>query len=126
MREIGFRRRLLDSFHFYLFIPPSQIEVQPIRWSARISAKAKGGLSFSVVDHLRWVRKQIFDMAIAEGHIQLNPALLLFTPKQAKKPVRRVMTIAQVQLSLGALGLRKRLIAKLALLAAMRPARFSR
>jgi len=60
-------------------------------------------------------------MAIAEGHIQLNPALLLFTPKQAKKPVRRVMTIAQVQPCLGAVGLRERLIAKLALLAGMRP-----
>ena len=60
-------------------------------------------------------------MAIAEGHIQLNPALLLFTPKQAKKPVRRVMMIAQVQPCLGAVGLRERLIAKLALLAGMRP-----
>src|SRR5579863_796213 len=40
---------------------------------------AKGPkLSFSVVDHLRWDLKQIFDMAIAEGLIKLNPASMLF------------------------------------------------
>jgi hypothetical protein len=42
--------------------------------------KTRAGLSFSTVDHLRWDLKQIFDMAIAEGHIVRNPALLLFTP----------------------------------------------
>lgn len=31
-------------------------------------------LSFSVVDHLRWDLKQIFDMAVAEGHVERNPA----------------------------------------------------
>ena len=31
-------------------------------------------LSFSVVDHLRWDLKQIFDMAVAEGYLQRNPA----------------------------------------------------
>ncbi len=78
-------------------------------------------LSFSVVDHLRWDLKQIFDMAVAEGHIRLNPALLLFTPKEAKKPIRRWMTIKEVQICFGALNLRERLIAKLAILAGMRP-----
>jgi integrase len=78
-------------------------------------------LSFSVVDHLRWDLKQIFDMAVAEGHIRLNPALLLFTPKEAKKPVRRSMTMKEVQIYFGALELRERLIAKLAILAGMRP-----
>src|SRR5437867_9830604 len=33
-------------------------------------------LSFSVVDHLRWDLKQIFDMAVAEGIVERNPALL--------------------------------------------------
>ena len=81
----------------------------------------KDGLSFSVVDHLRWDLKQIFEMAVAEGHIRLNPALLLFTPKEAKKPVRRYMKVNEVRLCFGAVGLRERLIAKLALLAGMRP-----
>src|SRR5580658_10237939 len=87
-----------------------------------LDLKAKrDGLSFSVVDHLRWDLKQIFDMAVAEGHVERNPALLLFTPKNAKKPVHRAMTIQEVQLCFGALDLRERLIAKLAILAGMRP-----
>ena len=45
-------------------------------------------LSFSVVDHLRWDLEQVFDMAVAEGHILLNPALLLFTPKIGRASCR--------------------------------------
>jgi integrase len=78
-------------------------------------------LSFSTVDHLRWDLKQIFDMALAEGHIVRNPALLLFTPKEAAKPERHFMTIAEVQTCFRVLGQRERLIAKLAILAGMRP-----
>jgi integrase len=83
--------------------------------------KANSGLSFSVVDHLRWDLKQIFDMAVAEGLIVRNPALLLFTPREAAKPVRRVMDMREVQLLFGVLDQRERLIAKLAIMAGMRP-----
>ncbi len=31
-----------------------------------LDAKAQSGLSYPVVDHLRWDMKQIFDMAVAE------------------------------------------------------------
>jgi len=86
-----------------------------------LDLKASVPLSFSVVDHLRWDLKQIFDMAVAEGQVERNPALLLFTPKAAKKPVHRAMTIKEVQICFGALDLRERLIAKLAILAGMRP-----
>jgi len=78
-------------------------------------------LSFSTVDHLRWDLKQIFDMAVAEGHIVRNPALLLFTPKEARMAQREVMTAAEVQTCFCVLGPRERLIAKLAILAGMRP-----
>ena len=86
-----------------------------------LDAKAADGLSFSVVDHLRWDVKQIFDMAVAEGCVQRNPALLLFTPRDAKRPARRVMTMKEVQICFGALERRERLIAKLAVIAGMRP-----
>jgi integrase len=82
---------------------------------------SKGGMSFSVVDHLRWDLKQIFDMAIAEGLIKLNPASMLFTPKEAKRPIYSVMTIEQTSVVLRSLGTREKLIAKLAILAGMRP-----
>ena len=105
---VSFRDRELTGFR--------RDELQAV-----LDRKAKDGLSFSVVDHLRWDMKQIFDMAIAEGHIRLNPAVLLFTPRDAKKPIRRVMTMKEVQICFGALDHRERLIAKLAVIAGMRP-----
>jgi integrase len=79
------------------------------------------GLSFSVVSHLRWDLKAIFDMAVAEGLVVRNPALMLFTPREATKPVRRVMTIEEVQKAFAALHGRERLIVKLAILGGFRP-----
>jgi integrase len=78
-------------------------------------------LSFSVVDHLRFDLRQIFEMAEAEGQVDRNPARLLFTPKEAAKPVRRAMTMKEVQTCFSVLDQRERLIAKLAVLAGMRP-----
>jgi integrase len=77
--------------------------------------------SFSVVDHLRWDLKQIFDMAIAEGLLKLNPAALLFTPKSAKRPTRKIMSLEEVQRGFRVLEERECLIAKLAIVAGMRP-----
>jgi integrase len=78
-------------------------------------------LSFSTVDHLRWDLKQVFDLAMAEGLLVRNPAMLLFTPKDAAKPVRKVMNIKEVQMLFGALDQRERLVVKLAVMAGMRP-----
>jgi len=77
--------------------------------------------SFSVVAHLRWDLRQMFQMAVAEGRVERSPALLLFVPKSASKPRRSVMTIAEVQKLFEVLAPMERLIAKLALLAGMRP-----
>jgi hypothetical protein len=60
-------------------------------------------------------------MAVAEGLVQRNPALLLFTPKGAAKRERRVMTMKEVQLCFSVLNDSERLIAKFATLAGMRP-----
>jgi integrase len=78
-------------------------------------------LSFSVVDHLRWDLTQLFDMAVAEGHWQRNPASLLFTPRECKRAVVRVMTVEDVRRMFRVLEVRERLVAKLALLSGMRP-----
>jgi hypothetical protein len=78
-------------------------------------------LSFSVVDHLRWDLKQIFDMAVAEGYLRRSPAALLFTPRECKRGAPRVMTVEEVRLLFSVLDVRERLIAGLALLAGMRP-----
>jgi integrase len=60
-------------------------------------------------------------MAIAEGVLRLNPAALLYTPKETKRPVYRALSVAEVPVVLAALGQRERLIAKLAILSGMRP-----
>lgn len=86
-----------------------------------LDGKVRAGLSFSTVDHLRWDLKQIFDMALAEGHLARNPALLLFTPREAPRADRRAMSIEDVQRCFGVLGQRERLVVKLAILAGMRP-----
>lgn len=86
-----------------------------------LDQKTEAGLSFSLIDHLRWDLKQMFEMAVAEGCIQRNPAALLFTPQEAKRPIRTSMTVQQVITCLSVLDQRERLIVKLAILVGLRP-----
>src|SRR5262245_11496996 len=90
---------------------------------AFLDRKGASGLSFSVVDHLRWDLKQIFGMAVAEGFIVRNPAQLLFTPRECPRAQTRIMDMEEVRTLLFShlFGLRERLILLLALLAGMRP-----
>jgi integrase len=88
---------------------------------AFLDRKGAAGLSFSTVDHLRWDLKQIFEMAVAEGVVNKNPAQLLFTPRVCPLPATRILTIEEVRKLFLALGLRECLIARLAVLAGMRP-----
>jgi len=113
----------IDRIGFHLLTAYRDRELRSFRRDELqdlLDAKATK-LSFSVVDHLRWDLKQIFEMAEAEGKVERNPARLLFTPKEAAKPVRRAMTIEEVKQCFAVLDARKRLIAKLAVLAGMRP-----
>lgn len=86
-----------------------------------LDAKTQSGLSYSVVAHLRWDLRQVFRMAVQEGHILRNPAELLFIPRDARRPEHTVMTLKEVQLCFAALERRELLIVKLAILAGLRP-----
>lgn len=86
-----------------------------------LDGKSAAGLSFSVVDHLRWDLNQIFGMAVAEDVIRKNPAALLFTPGDAKRGQRLVMNIEEVKRCVAVLDFRERLIVQLAIIAGMRP-----
>lgn len=88
---------------------------------AFLDEKGAAGLSFSIVDHLRWDLKQIFEMGVSEGLIERNPAKLLFTPSEAKVGERLVMTLEEVKKCLMVLDLRERLVVQLAIIAGMRP-----
>lgn len=78
-------------------------------------------LSFSVVDHLRWHLRAIFELAISEGAADRNPAASLFTPKCKPGRERRELTVADINAIFEVLDLRERLAVKLALLEGMRP-----
>jgi integrase len=86
-----------------------------------LDRKAKAGLSFSSVAHLRWDLKQVFRMAVAEGYIGRNPAELLFTPRECPRPATREMNIEEVNKLLSVLDLREQPIARMAIIAGMRP-----
>lgn len=104
-----FARRPLSSFR--------RVELQDY-----LDAVAARGLSFSTVDHLRWDLRQIFDMAVAEEYLPKNPAALLFTPKEAGRGgPKKIMSPADVQLLLSALGSRETILARLVLIEGIRP-----
>jgi integrase len=86
-----------------------------------LDEKASSGLSYSVVAHLRWDLRQIFRMAVAEGHILRSPAELLFIPREAKRPEHTSMNMEEVQKCFAVLEQRERLILKFAILAGLRP-----
>jgi integrase len=86
-----------------------------------LDRKTAVGLSFSTVDHLRWDWKQILGMAVAEGNLYKNPAILLFTPRQTRRTSKPVMTRQDVMLLFSVLEPRELLICMLATIAGMRP-----
>ena len=58
---------------------------------------------------------------MAEGYIQGDPTPALFTPKEAKTGIARVMTRKEAEQHINALDLRERVIDHLALFTGMRP-----
>lgn len=60
-------------------------------------------------------------MAIADGLINCNPARSLFTARRAHPDPGRIMTREEVLMGLAKLGLRERLIWKLAVFGGLRP-----
>jgi integrase len=86
-----------------------------------LEQKAARGLSFSLVDHLRWDLRTIFRLAVQDRLLPSNPAETLFTPRTVSQPSRRMLSPAQIQQILAVLGVREQLIVRLALFSGMRP-----
>jgi integrase len=76
---------------------------------------------FSMVDHLRWDLTSIFDLAVAEKVLTTNPAKKLYTPSTAKKGACPVMTASDVEMALGAVEFREKVILHLAIFSGLRP-----
>jgi len=88
---------------------------------AFLESKADEGLSFSVVDHLRWDLSAILEMAVAEKVIASNPGTRLYTPKHAPKGITRAMSVDEVNTALGAVQLREQLLLQMAIFSGFRP-----
>ena len=86
-----------------------------------LERKAETGLSFSVVDHLRWDLSSMFDMAVSEKVVGFNPTASLYTPRSAKRSGSPTMSVEEVELALGAVEFREKVILRLAVFAGMRP-----
>src|SRR5262245_24776462 len=61
-----------------------------------LERKATSGLSFSLVDHLRWDLRAIFRLATQDRLFTHNPAEMLFTPRRLAPPARRVLCVASI------------------------------
>jgi hypothetical protein len=76
----------------------------------------------SVVDHLRFRLRSIFELALSEGVVHRNPAVRLFTPRDCRAGRDRlVLTPEQAVTMIGALDIREKVIARLATWEGMRP-----
>ena len=67
-----------------------------------LERKTNSGLSFSMVDHLRWYLSSIFVLAIAVKVVDASPATRLYTPKAAPKGITRAMSIDEVKIAVSA------------------------
>lgn len=87
-----------------------------------LDSKAAAGYSFSVVDHLRWDLRAIFEMAVDEGYVDRSPARRLYTPLSVKQsPAKRILAAEEVTKCLSVLDVRETLIVSLAIFSGMRP-----
>jgi hypothetical protein len=71
-----------DRIRTHLMADLGAIQIQSVTHDLLqryLEQKAGRGLSFSVVDHLRWDLRAIFRLAVQEGLRSANPADLLFT-----------------------------------------------
>ncbi len=79
-------------------------------------------LSTSVVSHLRFRLRSIFELALSEGAVDRNPASTLYTPKQCRPGrERRVLTADEFFKLMSVLDLREKAIVRLATIEGMRP-----
>lgn len=76
----------------------------------------------SMVDHMRFRLRSIFELAMSERVVEFNPAMSLFTPRKCQpgRP-RRVLTPSQAAALIQLLGPREGVIARLATWEGMRP-----
>jgi integrase len=96
-------------------------DFSPTSLQGFIDRKTDDGLSFSVVDHLRWDLSAIFKMAVAEKAIDASPATCLYTPKRAPKGKTRAMSAEEIRIAVAAVEPRQQVLLSMAIFAGFRP-----
>jgi integrase len=113
-----------DRIRKHLIADLGSVEIGSLtrdRLQQYLEQKLAQGLSFSLVDHLRWDLRAIFRLAVHDGLLPTNPAEILFTPRRVATAARRVLCPEQIQAILQVLDLREQLLVRLALFSGMRP-----
>jgi integrase len=113
-----------DRIRKHLIADLGSVEIRSLtrdRLQQYLEQKLAHGLSFSVVDHLRWDLRAIFRLATQDRLLTHNPTEVLFTPRRLVPPARRVLCPEQIQSILQVLDLREQLVVRLALFSGMRP-----
>ena len=83
---------------------------------------AASGRSRSIVGHMRWQLSAVFEMAIGDGLVSVNPTSGLFVPACTKPASeKRVLARSDVERALKVLPIRERLIFRLGTIEGMRP-----
>ena len=86
-----------------------------------LERKAASGLSFSMVDHLRWDLSSMFELAVSEKLLLVDPTASLYTPKAAKRAATDSMAIEDVERAMKSLEFREQVMFHLAVFSGMRP-----
>ena len=83
-------------------------------WVTPEGRKANEGCSYSVVQHLHSFIREIFEMALADRKVQVNPALGLVIPRCKQSKARSTLDPSEVQRVEQSLDIRERLFFRLA------------
>lgn len=114
----------VDRIKYHLMQPLGDKAIRDItreEMQTLLNQKAES-LSTSVVSHLRFRLRSIFQLAMSEGAVDRNPATTLYTPRDCQPGrEKRVLTSEEFMRMLTVLDLREKVIVRLATIEGMRP-----
>jgi len=114
----------VDRLRFHLVKPLGDRALTAITRDElqKLLDKKANNLSKSVVSHLRFRVRSIFELAMSEGAVERNPATTLYTPRHCRPPkTKMVLAPEQLDAMINAVALREKLCIRLATFEGMRP-----
>jgi integrase len=87
--------------------------------------KANADCSYSLVQHIHSFMTEIFEMALADGLIRLNPALSTVIPPCKAPKAKPILTPEEIKLAEKSMDIRERLVFRLDTTEGLRPSEWS-